>query len=518
MKDKLRLVFMPFMLALIGLIVGYTFLNWLLFIKLGILQPKEEVAMIILPFLFAGGVTWLYLSPKLKVLQLKVDFFHVFIAFLGLLIPTVLAQKYMCVNTGKLTVLTSVGEIRHSEQTKYYDLGTHYIDTGNKHCYATYEIHGKHAERLCMYFYTVMPICEKREEIDMHYQPAVWLGIVYEEEMSSSISQDRMEAAYNAFISRSQSRVERGDFSHFLCFERIGQSSQYYEEFMKALGQSVSNVSEPIILMGMNMPYGERGGDLLQKFFTAFFIVMFVWLLLSIIPKINPKELKRIKEGKPDWVAKLERQEWLEFITPRKDYFVTPVILLLNVAVFFLMVLAGKGFLTFQADDLISWGACYAPMVSEGQWWRLLTATFLHNGVSHLFGNMFFLVYVSLHLEELISRSQYLCVYLFSALAGSVISLLWHTEPFVAVGASGAIFGLYGAYIALLIGGLYPKKYMKSVLKETLFFIGINLLAGILPGVDNAVHIGGLLCGFFLGLIFLSSCKRKARKEIRRKL
>lgn len=509
MKDKLRFVFVPFVLALVGLTVGYTLLNWLLVVRFGVFHPKEELTEIVLPLLLAGATAWFYIAPKLKVLKLKIDFYHTFLACIGLVIPMVFAQKYMTATTGKLTMLSSVEDIESREFTKYYQLGTYHIDTAASRYHATYRIEGRNADRFKMYFYAVIPI-RNTEADTLSHDPTAWLGIVYEDEISSRNSHETLEREYNTFIRLSQARTESSNFSHFLCFERIGRSSKHYEGFENAIGQGVHFPSDPVILQGMNVPYGVRAGDLQERFLTAIAIVLAVWLLLSVMSKTNAKELERIKDGKPDLMAQAERQEWLDLIIPHEGYFVTPIIMYANIALFFLMVFAGKGFLTFQSDDLIAWGACYAPRVSEGEWWRLLSATFLHGGVAHLFANMVCLFYVGTHLEELMSRSRYLCVYLLSALAGSVASLLWHTEPIVAVGASGAIFGLYGAYIALLLGGVYPKSHAKFVLRETAIFVGINLLAGIVPGIDNAAHIGGLLCGLLLGFAFLAPCKAKA--------
>ena len=514
MKDKLRLVFLPFVLALAGLTVGYTLLNWLLFVKLGLFHPKESLTQIVFPLLLAGATSLFYIAPKLKALKLKIDFYHTFLACLGLLIPTIFAQKYMTVSTGRLTTLPSVELIGNHEPTKYYEFGAYSLDTTAIRYYATYKVTGKNANNFNMYLYAIMPLQAIGKETHAQ-EPTTWMGVVYEKEISNHSSDEKKERIYNAFIRQSQIQTEHGDFTRYRCFERIDSSSDDYEGFTNAFGQEFfyRPSTTPIILRGMTTPYEARGGDLPQRFFIALFITLAVWLLLSILPKTNPKEIKRIKDKKPDLMAQAERQEWLNLILPQPNYFVTPILMHLNTAVFLLMVLAGKGFLTFQADDLLAWGACYAPLINEGQWWRMLTATFLHGGVTHLLANLFCLFYVGIHLETLMSRCQYLCVYLLSALAGSAVSLLWHAEPVVAVGASGAIFGLYGAYIALLLGRIYPKQHTKSILKETAIFIGFNLLMGILPGIDNAAHIGGLLCGIALGFAFLTSCKQKIRKK-----
>ncbi len=513
MKDKLNIVFIPFVLALAGLMVGYTFLNWLLFVRFGILHPKEGVTEILLPFGLAGVLAWLYIAPKLKVLQLKASDFYVFWAWLSLTVPTVLAQKYMTTATGRLTTLISMEEIGSRKPTKYYYvMDSYHVNTGVKRYHASYKITGRNSERLNMYLYVIMPVYGTEADIFTR-KPSAWLGIVYEDETNSHKSHEIIEERYNSFIGLSQSRTEHGDFSSFLCFERIDQSSKHYEGFLRAFGQNISDTSNIIILKGMNEPYEARNGYRLQRLMIALFIAIFVWLLITTIPRIDPKELKRIKAGEPDLMIRIERQEWLDLIVPHEGYFVTPIIILVNIAVFLLMSFTGSDFVSFQADYLLDWGACYAPMIGEGQWWRLFTGVFLHSGVMHLVANMVCLFYVGIDLERMMSHPRYLGIYLLSGFAGSIVSVLWHTTPVVGVGASGAILGLFGAFIVLLLCGVYPWAYAKSLLWGVAIFVGFNLLAGAIPGIDSIAHIGGLLCGILLGLMSLGSCRRKVQEK-----
>ena len=128
-----------------------------------------------------------------------------------------------------------------------------------------------------------------------------------------------------------------------------------------------------------------------------------------------------------------------------------------------------------------------------GDYYRLLTAAFLHANIAHLIFNMYALWIIGMQLESFIGRWRYLVVYLFSAITGSLLSVII-TPDAVSVGASGAIFGLLGA---LLYFGYHYRVYLGTVIKSQIIpLIVINLLLGFMvPGIDNAAHIGGLIGG-----------------------
>jgi membrane associated rhomboid family serine protease len=174
------------------------------------------------------------------------------------------------------------------------------------------------------------------------------------------------------------------------------------------------------------------------------------------------------------------------------------------------MVFSGLGFISFKPVDLLAWGANFKPVTTNGAWWRLLTSTFLHDGLMHLLANMVGLLFVGIFLEPLLGKTKYAIVYLTTGILASVASLYFH-KPTVSIGASGAIFGLYGVFLALLLTKVFPKDFSKAFLTSTLIFIGYNLLMGFAgAGIDNAAHIGGLASGFIIGLILYPQLKQQA--------
>lgn len=176
------------------------------------------------------------------------------------------------------------------------------------------------------------------------------------------------------------------------------------------------------------------------------------------------------------------------------------------------MACAGLGFMSFEGHDLLKWGANYRPDIDKGEYWRLLTSIFLHGGAMHLLFNMYGLLFVGLFLEPVMGKVKFLLAYLLTGLSASIASAWWHAAT-VSIGASGAIFGLYGVFFALLTVNVFPKSSKKSFLISTSIFIGYNLLNGLTGGVDNAAHIGGLLSGLLLGYILFPSLKNKVDQE-----
>jgi rhomboid protease GluP len=189
-----------------------------------------------------------------------------------------------------------------------------------------------------------------------------------------------------------------------------------------------------------------------------------------------------------------------------KDWFrcATIVLIALNVLVFLIMVLQGVSVFNPTADSVVRWGADYGPLTLHGQWWRMVVSTFLHFGLIHLLFNMLVLFNIGLFLESLAGLVPFVALYLVCGLGGSAASLAWHPS-IVSAGASGAIFGLYGALLGFLVRhrGSIPAESLMSLRKGAFTFIGYNLLFGLRPGVDMSAHLGGLATGFVLGLFLI---------------
>lgn len=187
----------------------------------------------------------------------------------------------------------------------------------------------------------------------------------------------------------------------------------------------------------------------------------------------------------------------------RPEAVCTVVLIVINVAVFLILSAMGD---TEDAVFMMNHGGMYEPLiVQEHEYYRLFTSMFLHFGMSHLLNNMVLLGALGWNLEIETGKIKFLIIYLVSGLGGNLLSLfndlrLPLGEQAVSAGASGAIFGLMGALLFVVIANRGRLGRLSG--RGILFMIALSLYYGLTStGVDNWAHIGGLVCGFILSAI-----------------
>jgi TPR repeat protein/membrane associated rhomboid family serine protease len=167
------------------------------------------------------------------------------------------------------------------------------------------------------------------------------------------------------------------------------------------------------------------------------------------------------------------------------------------------MCATGANWLVPHGEDAIRWGADLWALTTSGQWWRLLTSAFVHFGLIHIAFNMWALYQAGQLTERLFGRWFFLLLYLYCAVMSGLTSIWWD-RPDVCAGASGAIFGVFGALLAYLIlhRKAFPVTVVQPLMKSTIAFIGYNIFFGLTQkNISNSAHIGGLISGFAIGLV-----------------
>lgn len=188
--------------------------------------------------------------------------------------------------------------------------------------------------------------------------------------------------------------------------------------------------------------------------------------------------------------------------------FFTYIFLGIQIIIFILMEMNGG---STETSTLIDFGAKFNPLILEGEWWRFITPVFLHIGLLHLLMNSLALYYLGQMVERIFGKTRFLVIYLLSGAAGGVASFIFSTN--LSAGASGAIFGLFGAL--LYFGFVFPRLFFRSMGMNMLIVLGINLVFGFtMPGIDNAGHIGGLIGGFLAAGIVHFPSRRKIVKQV----
>lgn len=281
--------------------------------------------------------------------------------------------------------------------------------------------------------------------------------------------------------------------------------NKYYDEVLVEAADGALTITSSLVhnesfdLMGKNKKH-------INDFITAF---------------------EKVKAGdiKSEWIDALAqlRQETSSMVTEQTknaeevntimkmttgSRYVTYAIIAINVIIFVAMIASGVNLFAPSGVDILKWGANYGPLTQSGDWWRLLTSTFVHIGVIHLLFNMYALYMAGVYLESMLGKLRYTIAYLSCGIFASMASLIWHTEPVPSAGASGAIFGIYGVFLALLLTNLIPKQMRMALLQSIGVFVVFNLVYGMQAGIDNAAHIGGLISGLIIGFVYYLSLRK----------
>jgi membrane associated rhomboid family serine protease len=230
-----------------------------------------------------------------------------------------------------------------------------------------------------------------------------------------------------------------------------------------------------------------------------------------------------------DQIEAAERLQFMGTLTASTPHvFVTPALVALNVVMFVIIAVSGRTIFAPASAVVVRWGGDFGPLTTHGQWWRLLTAAFLHFGLLHLLMNVIILWQIGGLTERLFGHVAFSVVYLLAAVGGSVASLFWHPMG-VSAGASGAVFGLYGALGGFLLmqRGSMPVRVLTTLATGAALFVGMNLVAGLLWNaqvefstasarqntIDLVAHLGGLATGFLAGCALAeASTPMKARR------
>jgi len=179
----------------------------------------------------------------------------------------------------------------------------------------------------------------------------------------------------------------------------------------------------------------------------------------------------------------------------------TVALIVINVAVFFILTMFGD---TEDAVFMLQHGAMYEPNIIEGhEYYRIFTCLFLHFGITHLLNNMVLLGALGWNLELEIGKVRFVIIYFASGIIGNIVSLFYDLtleQPAVSAGASGAIFGLMGALLYVVIANRGRLGRLSG--RGMLVMVILSLYFGLTStGVDNLAHIGGLVSGFLLAVL-----------------
>jgi rhomboid protease GluP len=195
---------------------------------------------------------------------------------------------------------------------------------------------------------------------------------------------------------------------------------------------------------------------------------------------------------------------------------VTYGLIAVNLAMFAFELSKGAGLRGPSLEEMVAIGANYGPLTRHGQAWRLLTAMFMHDGPFHIGMNMLCLYQVGI-VERVLGRAEFFALYFAAGLVGGLASVAVHPDA-VSLGASGAVFGMFGAFTAIMVvrrKQMDPKVWLRTMRSLAAFF-GINLAFGLAQSsIDLSAHVGGLAVGFVGAFVLATTATPASRHALR---
>jgi rhomboid protease GluP len=208
---------------------------------------------------------------------------------------------------------------------------------------------------------------------------------------------------------------------------------------------------------------------------------------------IKAKTLKQLKSG--------NRIDTEKITFGFRDHEVTFFLIALKLIVFIAMVVKGVNILDPSLAEIIKWGGCMRVYVTGGEWWRLLTAVFVPVGIVPLALNIAALYFIGLMVESILGKAKFLIAFLCSGVLANLISAIWF-ENTVTADASGAVFGLYGVFLAFATTTYINKRFPRVWLLSIVAYVVYSVFTAGIDDVYNAMNFGGLVSGVCIGYLF----------------
>lgn len=496
---KLKTLFLPWALLAVALTVVYSTLDRLLVAGDGPVPLDEDLANFWLPGIFAFALVLWVVHPRLRKVSLNekrgVPFLYDLLAAAAIAVPLSLLQLHIGASAGHLEHVETGTDVARVP-AKFYIIRTPCFDRGRTVADAVYADDDDRGDEMSITLYTAMPACRAN----------VWLGFKYSDVISNRIGQAEQNEKIKAFGQQADASLNAENLSRYQFFERAGNTADHraFAEAVKKNGGAAS----PIILIPREGAFADRAGSFLRWALVAAVGLWLAWLIAVLAAP-----LKRSEDITEPQAKSVNGPTFADILIPKRDNYGLPLLLDLNLLVYLCMVLAGLGVMSFSTNDLLDWGASYRPAIQGFGVLRLISSQFVHGGFLHIANNMQGLLFAAFCLAPVARNARLILCYLLCGLGGSLASV-WHSVT-VSVGASGAIFGLYG--ILLVLYALKDSRIRAlgpAVWSSAGIFVVLNLLFGFVsPSTDNACHIGGLLTGLVLGLLIFLIDRPGLRSE-----
>ena len=513
---KLRHIFFPWLLLYVGLIIGYSLFRWIFEIQLGLSPLQDKVVEILLPILLVVAGVYLFVVPRLLLLDFNVRmpwvlsdnrlslYFFVMCAATG--VPFLLCQFWFSMAAYNLTRVSDAADVRLHPGQKYFAIDEYQCDKQANRKLLTTDVSIGRNRKWFVEYCIVSPFSRA---------DSIWFGLHYKRSTRYSADADFKANIRNQLVENTQREFDTLEAADIRYFERLF-NSEIREEMFNTIhwGQPSIQLENQIFLLPHRTEFGERLGNS----YVYMWISMAIGACLALLTCLNPTLRDENQSGAKLYHSGLWRHLELavRFVVLDRHVRATTVLALLHILVFCGLLIAGISPVLPTQSQLISLGGNYAPAVVSGQFWRLATSLFVHGGLLHFCLNLGTLIVIGGFLERILGSVRLLIVYLIGGLAASLAAHFVLTDTAM-VGAPGAIFALLGAALCLTACRAFKEDAAEFALVAVAVFglAGCVFCIGI-GAVDISSNAGGLIAGALAGGVFAILDKQPLTRRAKR--
>lgn len=471
---------------------------------------KSDLLGFWMPFLMVILITYFLMRKRIKILNIRGKdgngsfFYQLFIGG-TILAPLLISQHYLEKISYELIHVNDISEVRKYPAEKYFSVQQYEVKPDKAAYYSTARSSGRNNQYLNYSLFVSIPFENTN---------SCWYGVNYDTQVSNYSSDESKKVEYHSFISLSEFKLKHYKFNDVDYFEKVVYSDEY-DGYVRAIRSNYfyrqKITSSEVILIPQKGEFNMRAGDSRNWIFYSFGIGNLIILIMITIPKIHKPRFKTFVENVPS--KKEGFSDVSQFLNLVGKCRVTALLILINSVVFCVMVISGVNVISPTSVELMEFGANRRYEVLSGEYWRLMTSVFVHMGLTHIVWNMISLAIVSSLLEIILNRYLLLVCYLFCGLMASLSSIFWYSN-ITSVGASGAIFGLFGIIFSFNILKMFEVESRSFMWWLLFIFPFMTMVFGIFMNLDNAAHLGGFVSGTILGIVIVISNKKQLKNRI----
>lgn len=438
--------------------------------------------------LFIAVISVILMRNKFRVLQFenkeKDNFFYIFICLALIFSLIIISQMFFTKYFYKSIRVNDVSEIKFDRAISEYEINKLYVDQKQgKGDFQTKTV-GRNGEKMQMQVFFIAPLF--KDSASAKAISKVWYSEIKDTTISYSLSDKKKNAAAKKFIQHTIVYFEKKNFSKEHHFEKVFQSDEK-ETFDKLI---MNHDKSALILKPVSNE--TKNADYFLYLYFKILAVGLIIILFSLI-FIPYKEVKYDKKND-------EFLSILNFLIPKKGNYFLPVIINLNLIYYFVLAFFQVDIFYPRTEDLVIFGAVSSEKIAQGEIWRLLTAIFMHGSLPHIVYNMLTLSFAGIFAKDIFGEKRLSIIYFTSGILSIIITLCFHPDNYVGLGASGAIFGMIGAIFGVSCANGFKDN--KTIIFVTSGYLLLNVLFGLITNSDNVVHISGFLIGALVSWLF----------------